>query len=160
MAARRPTASPVPAQNPPPGRQTTLTPELLASIAEAAEAGLKNPQIYALLSIPKQTWSDWTNEKGEHFQADLPETLERARARLALRLLKLIPTMEKGWQAPVWMLTQHFPKEYARPNADTTVNVNAKAEASASAALSEQERMDFQSREKKALEVLIDGRLN
>lgn len=106
---------------------------MIDEVAACAEDGLKDPQIYTELGVAKQTWSDWTNEKGEHFQPDLSDALARARAKLAHRLVKIIPTMEKGWQAPVWLLTQHFPGDYSRPNADTTVNVNASANASAQA---------------------------
>ncbi len=107
------------------GRPTLLTPELLAQIEAAAEDGVKDAQIYAELGIAKQTWSRWLEL--EHFR----EAIAAARARLARRMMKLIPTMEKGWQAPVWVLTQLFPGDYSRPNAETEINVNASANATA-----------------------------
>ena len=64
---------------------------------------------------------------------DFRDAIARARARLARRLVRLIPTMEKGWQAPVWVLTQLFPGDYSRPNAETNISVNASASAVAEA---------------------------
>lgn len=110
------------------GRPSKLTDDLLAKIEQAAETGLKDPQIYALLAIPQQTWSHWLGH-----EPGFSVIIAQARARMSARMLQLVPVMEKGWQAPVWLLTQHFPQEFSRPNADTTVNVSAMASASASA---------------------------
>lgn len=114
------------------GRPTLLTPELFAQIEQLAESGIKDPQIYAKLGIRQQTWAYWMKDK----DGDLFVTIARARATLAERLMRSIPMMEKGWQASVWVLTQLFPEDYSRPNADTTVNVNASAQAVASACAS------------------------
>ncbi len=133
------------------GRPTLLTPELFGQIEQLAESGIKDPQIYAKLGIRQQTWAYWMKDK----EGDLFVAVARARATLAERLMRTIPHMEKGWQAPVWVLTQLFPDDYSRPNADTTVNVNASAisaSSAVSAAISPEKIADLQARKRKQIE--------
>ena len=110
------------------GRPSLLTAALLAKIEALAETGAKDPIIYRKLGIRHQLWSDWTKDP----ESDLNRALAKARATLAEDVLRGIKSFPKGWQAGVWLLTQHFPELFSRPNADTQINVNASASASLS----------------------------
>ena len=131
-----------------PGRPSTLTPELLARIEEAALAGLKDAEIYALLSIPKQTWARW--------QADpeFRDALACARAKMVHAALVAIRDGAKSWQALAWLVALHFPDSYPRPGSDTAVNVNTSATATATAGISDAELHEIQARRQLYLEKL------
>ena len=129
------------------GRPSLLTPALLAEIERLAVTGLKDPLIYRKLGIRHQLWSDWTKDP----DGDLARALARARATLAENLLRDLALMPKGWQAGVWLLTQHFPDEYTRPNADTSIHVNASASASISVEVTPETLAKIQARRQQLL---------
>lgn len=94
-----------------------LTPRLLHAIADAARTGLKDPQIYRLVDVPRQRWSEWLNDPAN----PLASTLAQVRAQMAGDLLRQIATCPPGWQRLAWMLTQHFPGDYTRPGQEVRV---------------------------------------
>ena len=129
------------------GRPSLLTPALLAKIEVLAETGAKDPIIYCKLGIRHQLWSDWTKDP----ESDLNRALAKARATLAEDVLRGIKSFPKGWQAGVWLLTQHFPELFSRPNADTQINVNASASASLSVEVTPDILANLQERRRRQL---------
>ena len=88
-----------------------LTVRLLDEIKAAARNGLKDPQIYRLVNVPRQRWHEWLNDP----DSPSASTLARSRAQMAGDLLEQIATCPPGWQRLAWLLCQHFPSDYTRP---------------------------------------------
>ena len=91
------------------GGLPSVSPEVVAKIAEAVAIGLTDEEAALLAGINPDTMTEWRKDP------EFSGAIKRAGAQRLLLRLERIEAGEQGWQGTAWALERLHPARFARP---------------------------------------------